>query len=122
MSKPGPKPGRVPVIRIPSSVRPRLFPYASVFEDVVIPIADGFRTARSSEKMKRELRESIEAALMAAVGFVPHPWLLRYGLLLCCYHALVQAAPQKQAAVARARRLLNESFDYYDTEDSQFFL
>lgn len=109
-------------VRIPSYVRPRLSPYANVFENVVLPIAGRVRAARPSQKLKIELRESVDAALLAAVGFVPHPWLVRCGLLLCCYHAFQQSGEQRRTILTATYRLLHESFDLYTMEDSQLFL
>jgi hypothetical protein len=108
-------------VRVPSYVRSRLFPYAAVFEDVVVPIARRVR-AQPSQRLRVELRESVEAALVAAVKFVPHPSLMRCGLMLCCYHAFQRAGDRERTALGRAYHLLRESFDHYGLEDSQVFL
>jgi hypothetical protein len=109
-------------VRVPSHVRSRLLPYARVFEDVVVPIALRTRGAGTPPSVKVELRESVESAFVAATGFVPHPWLMRCGLMLCCYHAIQQQGNRNRPVLTKTYQVLRDSFDHYSTEDAQVLL
>jgi len=118
-------------IRVPRHVRHRLQPYATIFEEVVIPLARKVNTDTPSGHVKVQLREALEQRQREFLGVIQHPALIHYALLLCCYHTCSEALRPRQGrkisrSVLKLGRkafvLIEESYQHYNKEDSLLFV
>src|SRR4051812_11125020 len=108
--------------QVPLNVRFRLQPYAILFEEVVVPLAQQVRRRRVPIAAKTQLRNALESRQRELVGCVQHPQLIHYALLLCCYHAQLQVEREgrnqgrtrRTQLFVKAFHLIQESFAFYE--------
>ena len=73
-------------LEVPITVREPLFPYAGLFESVLIPAARRMSFASFGRPEGDRLEKEIRLHL-AEMGFRPHHVLIYVGLMLCCRYA-----------------------------------
>lgn len=116
---------RITTIRVPLELRESLQPYADIFETVIIPLIQDVSDEDillSHITRDRKLVELISDYCGKKDIHEPHPVLMFYGLMLCCYHCAKEESLRNLSltleVITKARALIRVTYyhlKYYET-------
>ncbi len=120
-------------IEVPVEAKDELQPYADIFETIIIPLVRnlGDEEILLSHKTRQRLTERISNYCRKADIREPHPVLVFYGLMLCCYYcsgyeSYPKLRPSKQSSaletIAKARALIRVTYYHLQHYKDSLFL